>query len=71
MRRSTNSKLVKKHSDPPRDAMEEMREIDATGSANSTVKYMEPNRDRTLGESDRTGRHFDEQVEESEEGESE
>ena len=31
------------------------------------VRYMEPNRDRVLGEEDRTGRHFDETVEAADE----
>ena len=52
MRRSTDNKLIKKHSGPTRDAIQDVREMEG-------VKYMEPNRDRALGESDRTGRHFD------------
>ena len=37
---------------PARQAMEETDEL----------RYMEPNRDRVVGEEDRTGRHFDEEV---------
>jgi len=47
-----------KPNSPARDAMEETTE----------VRYMEPNRDRVLGEEDRTGRHFDEIVEAADEG---
>ena len=48
---------IKRHSSVQRDAMEEHTEI----------KYVDPNRDRALGNADRTGRHFDELPEDSDE----
>ena len=61
-------KLDRKHPDVTRDAMEEIKDIsgDARPIQND-IRYMEPNRDRFLGEADRTGRHFDEVVETEEE----
>lgn len=56
-------KLDGKHPEVAREAMEDIK--DRTGNPqgqNNEVRYMEPNRDRSLGEADRTGRHFDEQV---------
>ena len=50
MRPSKPGKKDRKHPDVARDAMEDINEI----------HYMGPNRDRTLGEADRTGRHYDE-----------
>ena len=35
------------------------------------IQYREPNRDRALGEADRTGRHFDEAAETPDENEAE
>ena len=45
-------KLDRKHPETTRDVMEDIKDMN--------VRYMEPNRDRALGEADRTGRHFDE-----------
>ena len=42
-----------KPNSPAREALEDTKD----------ARYMEPNRDRVLGEEDRTGRHFDEVVE--------
>ena len=47
-----------KPNSPARDAMEDTND----------ARYMEPNRDRVLGEKDRTGRHFDESAEAEDEG---
>ncbi|HKY22235.1 MAG TPA: hypothetical protein VJM31_13560 [Vicinamibacterales bacterium] len=47
-----------KPNSPAREAMEDIHES----------RYMEPNRDRVLGEEDRTGRHFDENAEAKDEG---
>jgi hypothetical protein len=48
---------MKPHS-PVREALEDTTE----------ARYMEPNRDRVLGEEDRTGRHFDETFDAEEQG---
>ena len=45
-------KFDKKHPQATRDALEEIQD--------RNIRYMEPNRDRALGEADRTGRHYDE-----------
>jgi hypothetical protein len=45
-------KLDKKHPQATRDALEDIQD--------TNIRYMEPNRDRALGEADRTGRHYDE-----------
>jgi hypothetical protein len=47
-------KEVRKYADVQRDTMEDIKELE------SSPKYADPNRDRALGEADRTGRHFDE-----------
>ena len=46
------AKLDRKHPQATRDALEEIQ--------HRNIRYMEPNRDRALGEADRTGRHYDE-----------
>ena len=56
---------MKRHSAVARDTMEDIKELGPTAG------YREANRDRVLGESDRTGRHFDEATEGPESGESE
>lgn len=57
------NRIKPKYVDVQRDAMEDIKEGGMT--------YREPNRDRSLGEADRTGRHFDEdeQLQASEEHE--
>lgn len=61
-------KLDRKHPDVTRDAMEEIKDISGNPRPmQNGIRYMEPNRDRFLGEADRTGRHFDEVVEKEEE----
>ncbi len=60
------SKLDKKHPAIARDAMEDINEL--AGDANSVrndIKYVGANRDRALGEADRTGRHYDENAAET------
>jgi hypothetical protein len=58
-------KLDKKHPDIARDAMQDIQDMSGDPKAvRNEIRYMEPNRDRALGEADRTGRHFDEEVEE-------
>ena len=69
MRRSTDSRLLRKQSHSTLEAMEDVREMEGVPNAvSNSIKYMEPNRDRALGVSDRTGRHFDEVADESSEG---
>lgn len=58
MRPRKPAKMDKKHPEAAREPMEDIRDI--------SIRYMEPNRDRALGEADRTGRHFDEEEEQSE-----
>ena len=54
-------KLDKKHPQAMRDAMEDIQDISGdTKAIRNGIRYMEPNRDRALGEADRTGRHYDE-----------
>jgi hypothetical protein len=61
---------MKRHSDSQRDAMEDIKELEsAPRSAHNDIKYVDPNRERAVGDADRTGRHFDEVVEASEDGE--
>jgi hypothetical protein len=50
-----------KHPDTQRDAMEDIQELRSTPNSGE-ISYREPNRDRALGEADRTGRHFDELI---------
>jgi hypothetical protein len=57
MRPHKPAKLDNKHPEAAREAMEE-----------NGFRYMEPNRDRALGEADRTGRHFDEDATQEDEG---
>jgi hypothetical protein len=52
------AKSVRKHNDVQRDTMEDIRELQ------SSPKYVDPNRDRSMGDADRTGRHFDEATDE-------
>jgi hypothetical protein len=54
-------KLERKHPRTTREAMEDMKDGgDDSKPIRNHVRYMEPNRDRALGEADRTGRHYDE-----------
>jgi hypothetical protein len=54
---------LKRHPAVARDTLEDIKEV------GSSAGYREANRDRVLGENDRTGRHFDEEAEVSEEQE--
>ena len=61
---------MKRHSAIQRDAMEDIKEREsAPQHTHNDIKYVDPNRDRAVGNADRTGRHFDEFVEASEDGE--
>jgi hypothetical protein len=54
-----------KHADIQRESMEDIRERQASPGPGE-IRYRDPNRDRALGEADRTGRHFDEDVKDME-----
>ena len=59
----------KHHPEAARDAMDEIKGMDGDPRAvHHDIRYMEPNRDRALGEADRTGRHFDEDISDREDG---
>ena len=55
-----------RHANIQRDSMEDIREFQSSSNSGNAgdVRYRDPNRDRSLGEADRTGRHFDEEAEE-------
>ena len=56
-----------KHAAVQRDSMEDIKEMQSSPSSqNSDFRYRDANRDRALGEADRTGRHFDEEEEREE-----
>lgn len=58
---------MKRHTGAQRDAMEEVLERETSPEApRNEIKYVDPNRDRAVGDADRTGRHFDELPEDSE-----
>ena len=52
-----------RHANIQRDTMDDIREFQ-TSPTSGDARYKDPNRDRSLGEADRTGRHFDEEMEE-------
>jgi hypothetical protein len=61
MRPRRPGKFDKKHPQVIRDSMEDIKEL--AGEAppvRNEIQYMGANRDRALGEADRTGRHYDE-----------
>jgi len=61
MRPNRPGKMDKKHPEGARDAMEDIKELAAEPkSVQNDIRYMNANRDRALGEADRTGRHYDE-----------
>lgn len=52
-----------KHPDVQRAAMDDIKELEGSSTPiHNEIQYREPNRDRALGDADRTGRHFDEEV---------
>jgi hypothetical protein len=54
------SKLDRKHPEAARDAMEDIKDFAGDPRpVRNEIKYVRANRDRALGESDRTGRHYD------------
>ena len=57
-------KLDRKHPETARDTMEDIKDLSGDPRPLSNdIRYANQNRDRALGEADRTGRHFDEEVE--------
>lgn len=61
MRPNKPSKLDKKHPAVTRDAMDDIKDFaDGPRPVRNDIKYVGANRDRALGEADRTGRHHDE-----------
>jgi len=60
MRPNKPGKLDKKHPEAAREPMEDIKDLSGEPrTVQNNIRYMEPNRDRALGEADRTGRHFD------------
>ena len=57
-----------RHAGIQRDSMEDIREFQSSSNTGNSgeVRYRDPNRDRALGEADRTGRHFDAETTEAE-----
>jgi hypothetical protein len=63
MRPNKPSKVDRKHPEAARDAMNDIKDIAGDPRPlQNEIRYSNANRDRALGEADRTGRHF---VEES------
>jgi hypothetical protein len=57
---------MKRHPHTQRDAMNEIQDRNSTPQpTHNDIKYTEPNRDRAVGNADRTGRHFDEITDDS------
>jgi hypothetical protein len=57
---------MKRHTGVQRDAMEEVLERETSPEGpHHEIKYVDTNRDRAVGDADRTGRHFDELHEDS------
>ena len=66
MRPTKPSKHDRKHPEVARDAMEDIKDISGEPKAvQNDIRYVGANRDRALGEADRTGRHYDEVSEEA------
>ena len=62
MRANKPDKLDRKHPDVARDAMEDIKDLSADPKPmQNDIRYVNANRDRALGEADRTGRHYDEE----------
>jgi hypothetical protein len=57
------SNKPRKHPETARDAMDTIKDISGDPRPlHNDIKYSNANRDRALGDADRTGRHFDEQA---------
>jgi hypothetical protein len=63
MRTNKPDKLDRKHPDVARDAMEDIKDLSRDPKpVQNEIRYVNANRDRALGEADRTGRHYDEEA---------
>jgi hypothetical protein len=61
MRPTKPSKMDKKHPEAARDTMEDIKDLSGDAKPiHNEIRYVGANRDRALGEADRTGRHYDE-----------
>ena len=66
MRPTRPSKHDRKHPEVARDAMDDIKEMSGDAKpVHNDIRYVGANRDRALGEADRTGRHYDETSEEA------
>ena len=55
-------KLDRKHPDVARNAMDDIKDLSGDPKPmQNEIRYVNANRDRALGEADRTGRHYDEE----------
>ena len=60
MRSAKPGKLDKKHPATARDTMDDIKDMSGDPHpVRNEIHYSGANRDRALGENDRTGRHFD------------
>jgi hypothetical protein len=56
------SKPDRKHPEAARDVVEDIRDLSGDARpVHNDIRYVGANRDRAIGENDRTGRHFDEE----------
>jgi hypothetical protein len=63
MRPNKPGKFDPKHPEAARDVMDDIKDISGDQRpVQNDIRYANANRDRALGEADRTGRHFDEQT---------
>lgn len=63
MRRTKPDKPNLQHPETARDAMDDIKDLSGDPKAvQNDIRYMNANRDRALGEADRTGRHYDEET---------
>jgi hypothetical protein len=61
MRPTKPRKHDRKHPDVAVDAMNDLKDMSGDAKPlHNDIRYVGANRDRALGESDRTGRHYDE-----------
>ncbi len=69
MRPNKPGKMDRKHPESARDAMEDIKDLSGEPKpVQNEIRYMNANRDRALGEADRTGRHYDEETGAPDEG---
>lgn len=62
MRSNKPGRFDRKYPETARDAMEDIKDLTGDPKAmQNDIRYVNANRDRALGEADRTGRHYDEE----------